>query len=133
MSAPDHILSGEERFLIYLNYLQGKQTGKLPFQSECQCQKTFKEYELYDTERRTHTWTTKILEYVIAIAEEKASAKQPRRLLSFPKTQPGWLKRLGRRAWNPLFFAGKKWTFHHRCRENHINGAHSIRRSSGKP
>ncbi len=61
---------------------------------------------------------TKILEYVIAIAEEKNLSKAAERLYLSQPALSQRLKKAGRRAWNPAVFAGKKWTFHHRCREN---------------
>ena len=59
MSAPDHILSEEERFLIYLNYLQESKRANYRFNPNANAKRLLKEYELYDTERRTHTWTPK--------------------------------------------------------------------------
>ena len=60
---------------------------------------------------------TKILEYVIAIAEEKSLSKAAERLYL---SQPALSQRL--KSWKtslePRCFCGKKWTFHHRCREN---------------
>lgn len=61
---------------------------------------------------------TKILEYVIAIAEEKASAKQPSVSIFPSQHSASRLKKLEDELGTPLIFAGKKWTFHHRCREN---------------
>ena len=59
MSAPDHILNEEERFLIYLNYLQESKRANYRFNPNANAKRLLKEYELYDTERRTHTWTPK--------------------------------------------------------------------------
>lgn len=77
---------------------------------------------------------TKILEYVIAIAEEKSLSKAAERLYLSQPALSQRLKKLEDELGTPLFLREKKWTFHHRCPGESISMGHILScRSSGKP
>ena len=56
MSAIDHILSEEERFLIVLNYLQEADNPNFRFNPNQNAQELIEEFQLYNPEKRNHIW-----------------------------------------------------------------------------
>ena len=57
MSAVDHVLSEEERFLIILNYLQEAENRNYRFNPNQNARELIDEFQLYNAERRAHIWT----------------------------------------------------------------------------
>lgn len=57
MSAIDHVLSEEERFLIVLNYLQEADNPNFRFNPNQNAQELIEEFQLYNPEKRNHIWT----------------------------------------------------------------------------
>lgn len=60
MSAVDHVLSEEERFLIALNYLQETDNPNYRFNPNQNAKELIEEFQLYDTEKRDHIWTPRL-------------------------------------------------------------------------
>ncbi len=60
MSAVDHVLSEEERFLISLNYLQETENPNYRFNPNQSARELIEEFQLYSAEKREYLWTPRL-------------------------------------------------------------------------
>ena len=132
MSAPDHILSEEERFLIYLNYLQESKRANYRFNPNANAKRLLEEYELYDTERRTHTWTPN-LRISHCHCRRKSLSKAAERLYLSQPALSQRLKKLEDELGTPLFLREKNGLSITDAGESISMGHILSCRSSGKP